>query len=177
MFIHKQKINLIPKFFLEMLHFKESCNLTGLERFGCNSRTRILILPDMRLAMVSQELKINWRLSKTLITSKKSVWSTVFWYVNVYIFWKRIQYTIHWAKIQMLQKFPSDKINSAKNAVFYLSQAPTHHSFTFNLWFFYELKHKVCLSEIVCGIFHFQFRFIFINVYIFVQQKSWTLWL
>ena len=34
MFIHKQKINLIPQFFLEILHFKESCSLTGQEHFG-----------------------------------------------------------------------------------------------------------------------------------------------
>ena len=48
---------------------------------------------------------------------------------------------------------------------FFLSQAPTHHSFTFNLRFLYELKHKVRLSKTVCGIF----RFVFIKVYIFVQ--------
>ena len=43
--------------------------------------------------------------------------------------------------------FPLDKINSTKNALFFLSQAPTHHSFTFNLRFLYELKHKVRLSK------------------------------
>ena len=48
-----------------------------------------------------------------------------------------------------------------KNAYFFLSRAPTHHSFTFNLQFLYELKHKVHLSETVCGIFHFRFRFRF----------------
>ena len=37
---------------------------------------------------------------------------------------------------------------------------------------FFELKHKVRLSKSVCGIFHFQFRFTFIKVYIFVQQDS-----
>ena len=77
----------------------------------------------------------------------------------------------------MLKKFPSDKINGTKNALFFLSRAPTHHSFTFNLRFLYELKHKVRLSKTVCGIFHFQFRFVFIKVYIFVQQNAWTLWL
>ena len=46
----------------------------------------------------------------------------------------------------------------------------------FNLWFLYDLKHKVRLSKIVGGIFHFRFCFIFIKVYIFVQQKAWTLW-
>ena len=30
-------------------------------------------------------------------------------------------------------KFPSDKKSSTKNAMFFLSQAPTYHKFTFNL--------------------------------------------
>ena len=33
LFIHKQKLNLIRHFFLEVLHFKESCNLIGQEHF------------------------------------------------------------------------------------------------------------------------------------------------
>ena len=64
---------------------------------------------------------------------------------------------------QMLKKFPSDKINGIKYTLFLLSRKPTHHSLTFNLGFLHELKHKV---------FHFQFRFIFIKVYIFVQQND-----
>ena len=75
----------------------------------------------------------------------------------------------------MLKKFPSDQINGTKNALIFLSQAPTHHSFTFNLRFLNELKHKACLSKTVCGIFHFRFRFVFIKVYTFVQQNTWTL--
>ena len=53
-------------------------------------------------------------------------------------------------KRQMLKKLPSDKINGTKNALFFLSQASTHHSFTFNLRFLYELKHKIRLSKTVC---------------------------
>ena len=113
-------------------------------------------------------LSVHWRLS-ILITSKKSVWSNVFWYVKVYIFWKCIQYTIHWAESQMLKKFLLDKINGTKNALFFLWRAPTHHSFTFNLLFLCELKHKVRLSKTVCGILHFWFHFVFIKVL--------TLWL
>ena len=75
----------------------------------------------------------------------------------------------------MLKKSPSNKINGTKNAVLFLSQALTHHSFTFNLQFLYELKHKVRLSKFVFGIFHFRFRFVFIKVYIFVQQNAWAL--
>ena len=64
-----------------------------------------------------------------------------------------------------------------KNWLFFLSRSPTHHSFIFDLRFFYELKHKVRLSKTVCGILHFQFRFVFIKVYICVQQDAWKLWL
>ena len=75
----------------------------------------------------------------------------------------------------MLKKYSLDKINGTKNALFFLLRAPTHHSFTFNLEFLYELKHKVRLSETVCGIFHFRFHFVFIKVHIFVQQNELTL--
>ena len=75
----------------------------------------------------------------------------------------------------MFKKNPSDKINGTKNALFFLSRAPTHHSFSFNLRFLYKLKHKVRLSKIVCEIFHFRLRSVFIKVYIFVQQNAWTL--
>ena len=40
---------------------------------------------------------------------------------------------------QMLKKIPSDKTNSTKNALLFLSQAPTHHSFAFYLWFLCEV--------------------------------------
>ena len=68
----------------------------------------------------------------------------------------------------MLKKVSLDKIKGTKNAFFFLSRAQTHHSFIFNLWLLYELKHKVAPSKTVCGIFYFRFRFIFIEVYIFV---------
>ena len=74
----------------------------------------------------------------------------------------------------MLKKFPSDKINAnvTKNALFLLSQSPTHHSFTFNSQFIYELKQKVHLSKTVYEILHFRFRLAFIKFYIFVRQKG-----
>ena len=59
---------------------------------------------------------------------QKSAWSNVFWYVNVLLFFKFIQYTIHWDKTQMLEQFPLDKINSTKNALLI-------YSFNFNLRF------------------------------------------
>ena len=75
----------------------------------------------------------------------------------------------------MLKRFISNKINGTKNALFFLSQAPAHHSFTFNLLFLCVLKHKVRLPKTVGGIFHFRFRFVFIKVYILVQQNARSL--
>ena len=84
----------------------------------------------------------------------------------------------------MLKKIPSDKINGTKNVLFFLSRAPTlfflsrnptHNSFTFNLRFLYELKHKVRFSKNICEIFHFRFPSVFIKVCILVQQNAWTL--
>ena len=73
---------------------------------------------------------------------------------------------------QIFKNFHSDKISGTKNALFFLSRAPTHHSFTFDLRFLYELKHKVCHFKTVCGIFLFRFRFVFIKVFIFFQQNA-----
>ena len=75
----------------------------------------------------------------------------------------------------MLQKVPSDKTNGTKKVLFFLSGAPIHHSFTFNLRFLYESKHKLRLSTTVSEIFHFRFRFVFIKVHVFVQQNAWTI--
>ena len=75
----------------------------------------------------------------------------------------------------MLKKFTLDKIDGTKNALPSLSRALAHHSFTFNLRFLHELKHKVCLSKTVCGIIHIRFRFVFIKVYIIHHQNVWTL--
>ena len=75
------------------------------------------------------------------------------------------------------KKIPSEKISNTKNVLLFLARAPTHHSFTFNSQFLYELKHKVNLSKDGCGIFHIWFYLVFIKVYIFVEQKAWTSWL
>ena len=50
---------------------------------------------------------------------QKSVWSSVFCYVKVCIFWKCIQYTIYWDKTQMLKKITLVKVNGAKSALFF----------------------------------------------------------
>ena len=81
---------------------------------------------------------------------------------------------MHLNKRQMSKKFPSGQDERYKKS-FFLLRVPTHHSFTFNLRFLYELKHKVRLSKTMYGVFHCRFHFFFIKVYIFVQQNAWTL--
>ena len=71
-------------------------------------------------------------------------------------------------KAQALIKIHSDKTNGTKNALFFLSRAPTHHSLLL-ICDSYVNQTKVRLSKTVSAIFHFPFRFVFIRVYIFVQ--------
>ena len=62
-------------------------------------------------------------------------------------------------------------------SIFFLIMRIRNLQCTFNMQFLYDLRHKIRLSKIVCGIFHFRFRFVFIKVYIFLQQNAWPLWL
>ena len=79
----------------------------------------------------------------------------------------------------MLKNTPSDKINGRKNAFFFLSRAPNHHSFTLVLGFLYELKHKVHLSKTMFGIsifnsvpFLLKFIFLFDKMHELLDFKS-----
>ena len=121
-------------------------------------------------------LRIHWRLYTILKTSSKSIWSNVFWYIKVCIFWKCIPYTMHWDKMQILKKSLQTK-QTVQKMVSFLSWAPTHHSFTFNLrsymsWSkgfgYLKLRVGISISDSVSFLF---------KVYIFLQQNAWTLWL
>ena len=70
-----------------------------------------------------------------------------------------------------------DKNNCYKKCSLFSFLSPNLSVLQFYLRFLYELKHKVHLSKTVCESFHFRFQFVFIKVYIFVQEKAWTLWL
>ena len=138
--------------------------LRKLLYFGSNKKSILLLrLPGYRPTRIYAQTKRPF--------SGYKPWAYILGFT---VLWKFIQCTIHWDKTQMLKKFPSNKINVTKNALFFLSRAPTHHSFTLNSRFLYGLKDKIRLSKSVCGIFHFQFRFVFSRVYIFVKQKAWT---
>ena len=74
----------------------------------------------------------------------------------------------------------SKKISKMSNyvlilSIFFLIMRIRNLQCTFNIQFLYDLRHKIRLSKIVCGIFHFRFRFVFIKVYIFLQQNAWPL--
>ena len=129
-----------------------------------------MLSPPPEMKILSVLVKISWKIEIALFPQcaiSHEFVSNILWMIVV----------VHWDKTQMLQKFPSDKINVTKNALFFHSRAPTHHSFTFKSRFLYELKHKLHICKSICGISHFRFRLVFIKVYIFVQQKAWTLWL
>ena len=112
-----------------------------------------------------------------LKNKQKSVWSNAFYkrksmhILKVY----SIHHILRWNTNVKKKFFWQNK--RYKKITLFLSRAPTHHSFTFNLWFIYELRHKVRLSKTVRGIFYFRLRFVFIKVYIFVQQIAYTRWL
>ena len=120
----------------------------------------------------NQRLRIHWGLSTILATSNKSVWSMFLICKSMYIL---KVYSIHYrlrsnTNVKHLLSF--FRQNDTKNVLLFLSRAPTRHSFPFNSWFLYELKRKVRLTKHVFDIFHFRFCFVFIKVYIFVQQNA-----
>ena len=83
-------------------------------------------------------------------------------------------YSIHYTLRQNKNvKKTSFGKNVTKNALFVLSRAPFHHTFTFDSRFLYELEHKIWFSKSVCGIFYFRFRFVFISL--LFLQKAWIL--
>ena len=91
LFIHKQKINLIPQFFLEILHYEESCNLISLILID-NFRTRIS--QDIGFAMESQEFKgisfcIVFRKNKRQHLKKKRSKKYRFWTLFTQIWARR----------------------------------------------------------------------------------------
>ena len=77
-------------------------------------------------------LKIHLKAFSDFKKKQKCVRSNVFWYVKVCIFWKCIQYIIHWDKTQILNKFVSDKLNGAKYVPFFFASCNLSQ---FDFWF------------------------------------------
>ena len=113
--------------------FSNSCFIRG----GSHTKTiwlnikylfsAILIFCVWEIFHIKNTLKVS-----TIIKTSQKVYEVMsFWYVKVYIFSKFIQYTIHWDKKQMLQKFTLDKMNVTKmHSLLFCGLQLT--SFTFN---------------------------------------------
>ena len=164
-------------FLVQIKILKTSNQETGRTAWGVIKPRRCL--EKSPLTSISPCIKDKLKAFNGFKNKQCSVRNSVFWYVKVCIFWKYLIFNTLCIEIKhkFKKKIPSDKINGTKNALILLLQASAHHSFTFNLWFLYELKHKVRLSKAVCEIFHFRFRFVFIKIYSFFRQNAWTLWL
>ena len=112
-------------------------------------------------------LRIHWRLSIILKTSKKKRMKQCFWYVKVCVFWKCIQYTIHWDKMQILKKFPSDKINSTKKWLLFFCQLQLitvlllccNYFMSWSTWF---VSLKLCMGFSIFNSVSFLLRFVFL---------------
>ena len=72
------------------------------------------------------DLGICWGLSTILKTSNKILWNNVFWRLKVYIFWKFIQYTIHWNKAQIVKKIPFKQNKRSKKWTLLFLWAAAH---------------------------------------------------
>ena len=95
----------------------------------------------------------------TILKPRKKVYVILFF--NMYIL---KVYTI-----QMLTKFPSDKINGTKNALFFFFFAPTDYSFLLVCDSYMILKVRV--SKNFCGILISSFVFLFIKVHKYLTLK------
>ena len=112
--------------------------------------------------------KVRWNLSMILKTNKK-MYELMFFDIKKYVYSESVFNTCR--KNTNFKKISFGQNKRYKKFPFFLWRTPAQHSFTCNLRFLYELKHKVRLSKTVCGIFHFRFRLLFIKVYIFCSTK------
>ena len=99
---------------------------------------------------------------------QKSVWSNVFCYVK-YVHSESVFNTLY-IEIKHMLKNSSKQNKWYKKCLLFSFASSNSSQFTFNLQFLYELEHKVRLSKIVCEIFHFRLRFVFIKVHIFFNK-------
>ena len=119
-------------------------------------------------------LSIHWRFSTILKTSNKSVQSNVFWYVKVCILWKCIQYTIHWDKTQILNKFHLDKINGTKMPSFFFRELQLITVLLLNCDSYMSWSTRF-VSLKPCGVFSISDSFSFLLKIVFLFNKIYGL--
>ena len=116
--------------------------------------------------IVNDQWNVNYSVgNKITYSTEVSAWQFACTVTSVH--GKFIQYTIYWDKIQMLQKFPLDKINVTKIAPLFPSQAPTNG-------LLYKLKYIVHLSKTVRAISIFD-SVSFLSNFIFLFNKKYEL--
>ena len=71
----------------------------------------------------------------------------------------------------MLKKFSSDKADGTKNALFFLSRAPTHHCFTFNFDSYMSRNTRFVSLKLCVWDFAFSITFRFLLKFIFLFNK------
>ena len=99
---------------------------------------------------------------------QKGVRGNIFWYVEVCLFWKFVQYVIQWDKTHWDINFL--QINGRKKCpLFFFGELQL-----ITVLFLISCSYVIRLSKWVCN---FKFCFGFIKVYVFGQQKVWTFWL
>ena len=118
---------------------------------------------EIHLTPKTIPLRIRWRLSTILKTSKKSVWSNVFWYVKVCIFWKCIQHAIYWDKRQTLKRYkrykkmPSFFLRKFQLVTILLSICDSYMS-----WCTIFVSLKLCVEFSIFSSISFLIKFMFL---------------
>ena len=75
----------------------------------------------------------------------------------------------------MFKKFPSDRINALRKMPSFFIREVKRITLLLLICDFYMAWSSRFISRKLCGIFHFQFCSVFVKVYIFVKQNTWTL--
>ena len=141
------KINCID-FTIACSLFFRSCNIVLVSEGTANHRrlsklvshtigvhykawnTRFFIFATLFSNSSSVLLKDTLKAFDDFKNKQKNVWNNVFWYVEVYIFWKCIQYTTHWDKTQILKNFLRAK-KQYKNCPLFSFASPNSSQFYF----------------------------------------------
>ena len=118
---------------------------------------------------ISWYLRIHRKLSTILKQAKKGMKLSFLICQSIYIL---KVYAIHWENklrknTQVLKKTLSDKIDVTKNALFFLSRAPTHNSFTlirnsYTSWSTWFISLKMYLEFFIFDSVSFLLNFIFL---------------
>ena len=122
-----------------------------------------------------QHFRTYWRHSTILKTSK----NVCYLICNSMMMMTMSDKTLRWWHIEMKhieKRFFRQKMNGTKilSFLFHELQLTTVLLLICNSYMNWSTRF-VYLFKTLSGIFHFRFRFVFIKVYIFVQQNAWTL--